>query len=187
MEWHNSLQICSLSFIIPTMAYNWCICTYNWLLLPLKTNNTVYDMPRRDYFYLQLSLSTAIKQSVFIDTSLQYYSVICSDKSNTLLFPVDAYTLEESSYEVPIGSDLRIDVIFTQFTFDDAVQYTFIPLDHTPLQQPTFILSDSSVVGVRYAIVSPSLAGEYVLCRLDLCGSRITIIVTSMYNNNLRV
>ncbi len=100
-----------------------------------------------------------------------------------------AYQLldDDSPLDFALGADINlaftaIDIVFDEESMDG---FRFIPLFHTPLQEPLITLEGENVVGVRYDRASPSLNGEYVMCGYApkseelQCGERLIITVTS--------
>ncbi len=97
---------------------------------------------------------------------------------------VGAYeVLSDTALEFALGAEITI-----AFNFNEAMptnMYTFIPLVHTPLQEPAFRMLDESIVEVSYDHASPSLQGEYILCGYEpenealQCGDRLNVSVTS--------
>ncbi len=71
---------------------------------------------------------------------------------------------------IPLGAST---ILQFQFSLFRSGQLFFLPLYHTPLQQPQFFdNSDTGVVTVTYINASPSLSGAYVLCKVGFFPSK---------------
>lgn len=73
---------------------------------------------------------------------------------------------------IPLGAP-----ILMQFSFalPRNGELFFLPLYHTPLQQPTIdqnLETQSQSVSVAYTNASPSLNGEYILCKAGFLRTR---------------
>ena len=71
---------------------------------------------------------------------------------------------------IPLGATT---ILQFEFSLSRSGQLFFLPLYHTPLQQPQFLESpESGVVTVTYSNASPSLTGAYVLCKVGFFPSK---------------
>lgn len=71
---------------------------------------------------------------------------------------------------IPLGAPIRL-----QFSFSSSQngELFFLPLYHTPFQQPVIDESrETRAVNVAYTSASPSLTGEYILCKAGFFRSR---------------
>ncbi len=96
-----------------------------------------------------------------------------------------AYQLLDDDSPLDFALGAGISLAFTMFVEESMDAFRFIPLLHTPLQEPLITLEDENVVGIRYDRASPSLSGGYLMCSYTpkseelQCGERLTITVTS--------
>ena len=97
----------------------------------------------------------------------------------------DAYNATDmGTQQFPLGAPISIVLRTAEDPLAPTPEYRFLPLYHTPLQQPNITTTGASTVAVSYTHASASLSGAYILCRVEppgpaLCGGKIAINVTS--------
>ena len=82
--------------------------------------------------------------------------------------PLDIFpSVSTIDVAIPVGAPLTFTFNISDITINESAQLTFTPLFHTPLTHPEQVSYKTELnrITVSYLRATPSLTGEYILCR----------------------